>query len=373
MSFPFNAETLLLDSVTDYAIYMLDPDGYIRSWNRGGERIKGYKDEEVLGQHFSRFYTPEDIERGEPQRGLDTARAEGRFETEGWRVRKDGSRFRANIVIDPIYHEGRLLGFAKVTKDITDRYEAQQSLREAERALAHTQKIHAIGQLTLGIAHDFNNTLAVVMTSLELLRSPTDDAQRDRLIGVAQQAANRGGMLSRQMLAFARGQHLEPAPHDVNALIRNAADVYRSAAGAITTCEFRLSEGSQVVDVDAAQFEAALLNLVANARDAMLAPGGVVISTETMTPSPALFPEARAGIGHVLVAVADNGPGMSEEIRLRAMEPFFTTKDIGKGSGLGLSQVFGFASQSGGFAFIESHPGEGTRVAMAIPLMEEVK
>ena len=186
--FPFNAEHLLLQGVSDYAIYMLDPEGHILSWNTGGERIKGYTDAEVIGQHFSRFYPREDIERGVPAEGLAIAAREGRYETEGWRVRKDGSRFRANIVIDAIHHEGELVGFAKITKDITDRYQAAEHLRGAERALAQAQKISAIGQLTLGIAHDFNNLLAVITASLDLLPA-ANESRKERLVDAARSSA----------------------------------------------------------------------------------------------------------------------------------------------------------------------------------------
>ncbi len=371
--FPLNAEALLLRSLTDYAIYMMDPDGYILSWNAGGERIKGYSDDEVIGQHFSRFYLPEDAARGEPQRGLETARREGRFETEGWRVRKDGSRFRANIVIDPIVQDGRLVGFAKVTKDITERYEAQQRLKQAERNLAQAQKINAIGQLTLGVAHDFNNVLAVVMTSLDLLKERRDESQRQRLIDAAQKAATRGSMLSQQLLAFARGQRLDPEPHDIRELILHSADVYRRAAGPSTACGFELGDESPTVQIDATQFEAALMNLVANARDAMRCPGHITISTRVLVPDAAVHPDVRPGTRYLYISVADDGPGMDEDTRLRAMEPFFTTKEVGRGSGLGLSQVFGFASQSGGFAFIESAPGSGTRVTIALPVEPAVE
>jgi PAS domain S-box-containing protein len=365
--FPHNADHLLLQGVTDYAIYMLDPAGRIVSWNTGGERIKGYTDAEVIGQHFSRFYPVEDVERGVPAESLAVAAREGRYETEGWRVRKDGSRFRANIVIDAIFHDGELLGFAKITKDITDRYQAAEHLREAERALAQAQKISAIGQLTLGIAHDFNNLLAVITTSLDLLPA-ANGPRRETLVDAARQAAERGTRLTRQMLAFARGQDLEPELHDVNALLRNAVELYRRAAGPITQCTLDLAEADTRVMVDAGQLEAALVNLVANARDAMTSPGTIRIGTRIVRPNPHLHPEAMSDHDYLHVSVSDDGPGMEEEVRLRAMEPFFTTKDVGRGSGLGLSQVFGFASQSGGFAFIDSEPGRGTCVTIAIPL-----
>src|SRR5690606_36901226 len=232
------------------------------SWNTGGQRIKGYSDAEVIGKHFSRFYPPEDVALGLPERSLDIAAREGRYETEAWRVRKDGTRFRANIVIDAIFHEGELVGFAKITRDITERYLAAEHRREAEQALAQAQKIAAIGQLTLGIAHDFNNLLAVITASLDQM--PRAEGQRrDVLIDAARQAADRGARLTRQMLAFARGQRLEPALHDVNTLIRDAAELYRRASGPITQCALELAQADTRVMVDAEQLEAALVNLVA--------------------------------------------------------------------------------------------------------------
>ncbi len=367
--FTFEGDHLLLQGVTDYAIYMLDAKGNILSWNTGGQRIKGYSDAEVIGKHFSRFYPPEDVALGLPERSLDIAAREGRYETEAWRVRKDGTRFRANIVIDAIFHEGELVGFAKITRDITERYLAAEHRREAEQALAQAQKIAAIGQLTLGIAHDFNNLLAVITASLDQM--PRAEGQRrEVLIDAARQAADRGARLTRQMLAFARGQRLEPALHDVNTLIRDAAELYRRASGPITQCALELAQADTRVMVDAEQLEAALVNLVANARDAMVAPGHILIRTRITRPDGFLHPDAMPDRDYLYVSVADDGPGMEEHVRQRAMEPFFTTKDVGRGIGLGLSQVFGFASQSGGFAFIESAPGQGTCVTMAIPLAE---
>ena len=367
--FSFEGDHLLLQGVTDYAIYMLDARGNILSWNTGGQRIKGYTDSEVIGRHFSRFYPPEDVERGLPDLSLAIAARDGRYETEGWRVRKDGSRLRANIVIDAIFHDGELVGFAKITRDITERYLAAEHRREAEHALLQAQKIAAIGQLTLGIAHDFNNLLAVITASLDQLPR-AEGRRREVLIDAARQASDRGARLTRQMLAFARGQKLEPELHEVNALIGAAEEVYRRAAGPITQCILELTDAGTHAMVDAEQLDAALVNLVANARDAMESPGCIRIGTRVTRPDPSLHPDVMPDCDYLYISVADDGPGMEEHVRLRAMEPFFTTKDVGRGSGLGLSQVFGFASQSGGFAFIDSRPGEGTRVTMAIPLAE---
>ena len=358
---------LLIGSVTDYAIYMLDPNGFIRSWNPGGERIKGYTDLEIVGQHFSRFYTPEDVVRGEPQRGLQCARTQGKFEAEGWRLRKDGTRFRASVVIDPIWQDGELIGYAKVTRDVTERYEAQVRLQAAQKALAQSQKLEAIGKLTLGLAHDFNNLLTVIVNSLDLIGlTNAQDTRTLEWIEAAQRAADRGTLLTRQLLTFARGQHLAPEPHDINALLGRSAEIYRRACGATIQVEFELGDDAPMLDVDATQFEAAVLNLVANSRDAM--PGGGTITVRTRRARCAV-PEAPDEGEHdyVVVEVVDQGSGMSAEVVERAAEPFFTTKEVGKGSGLGLSQVFGFAAQSGGFVHLHSEPGVGTKVAIHLP------
>src|ERR1700712_1645540 len=167
---------MLLQSVTDYAIYMLGPDGQVSSWNAGAEKIKGYLPEEIIGQHFSRFYSEEDRSVGAPQQALDTAAREGRFEKEGWRVRKDGTKFWANVVIDAIRNpDGSILGFAKITRDITERKQAERSLEQAREALFQSQKMDAIGQLTGGVAHDFNNLLMAILGSLELAKKRLPD------------------------------------------------------------------------------------------------------------------------------------------------------------------------------------------------------
>src|SRR5690348_6916150 len=148
----------MVEGVKDYAIFSLDPHGRVATWNAGAERIKGYTADEIIGQHFSRFYSEEDRAAGIPARGLEQARTEGRWEAEGWRVRKDGTRFWASVVIDAIYDDNRkLIGFAKVTRDITERMETQRILRQTQEQLAVSQRMEAVGQLSGGIAHDFNN------------------------------------------------------------------------------------------------------------------------------------------------------------------------------------------------------------------------
>jgi len=363
---------LLLRSVTDYAIYMLDEQGYICSWNPGGERIKGYRAEDIIGQHFSRFYTPEDNAQGLPAHGLEIARREGKFEAEGWRVRKDGTRFHASVVIDPIWEDGQLVGYAKITRDITERYEAQQRLQAAQKALSQSQKMEAIGKLTLGLAHDFNNLLTVIINSLDLIAlRPGADARTQELVEAALRASDRGALLTRQLLAFGRGQTLAPERSDLNTLLLRSMELYRRACGGSINFETDLTDDLPPVEIDVAQFEAAILNLISNSRDAMQRGGEIVLSTRLLAQTtPPAEPDARPR-DFVCISVRDNGQGIPEALQERVFEPFFTTKEVGKGSGLGLSQVFGFAAQSGGFARLHSVEGEGTTVSLCLPVVED--
>src|SRR4051812_14075347 len=192
---------LLVEGVADYALYMLDPTGRITSWNIGGERIKGYTPEEILGEHFSRFYTEADRANGKPFRALGIARDQGRYEEEGWRVRKDGTFFWASVVIDPIWEDGNLIGFAKITRDITERREAQLKLDQMQKQLAESQKLDALGQLTGGVAHDFNNLLMVISGSVHTLKKGIGgDAKLQRAVAAIEAASRRGAALTNQLL-----------------------------------------------------------------------------------------------------------------------------------------------------------------------------
>jgi PAS domain S-box-containing protein len=363
---------LLVGGVTDYGIYMLDPQGRVASWNAGATRIKGYSEDEILGQHFSRFYTEEDRQAGTPQKALDTAAREGRFESEGWRVRKDGSRFWVSAVIDALRDPaGRLVGFAKITRDVTERRERQQALQQTQDQLAQAQKMDALGQLTGGIAHDFNNLLTVVQNATELLRGRVQAGAPDalRFIEALQRAADHGSSLTRRLLAFARRQPLEPRPLDVNKLVASMVEILRHTLGSSMAIETVLAGGLWWTFVDANQLETAILNLAVNARDAMPKGGKLTVETanafldETYA---AVHEEVKPG-QYVMLALSDTGIGMSKETVAKAFDPFFTTKEIGQGTGLGLSQVYGFLKQSGGHAKIYSEPGEGSTVKLYLP------
>jgi PAS domain S-box-containing protein len=358
----------LVEGVTDYAIYMLDPGGIVSNWNAGAQRIKGYGPTEIVGEHFSRFYTEEDRARGEPARSLAIAEKEGRFEAEAWRLRKDGTRFWANVVIDAIYDpQGKLVGFAKITRDITERRSAQLALDRIREALLQSQKIEAIGKLTGGVAHDFNNLLTVVLGSLDLLRRyvPQDDARIARLLDNAMQGAQRGATLTQRMLAFARRQELDLRPVDLVELIRGMRDLLQRSLGPHIAIETRFPLALSHVMADGNQLETALLNLAVNARDAMPAGGVLTITARSET----VTDESGLPVGHyVRLALGDTGEGMDEATLARATEPFFTTKGTGKGTGLGLSMVHGMVEQLGGRFVLHSKPGDGTTVELWLPV-----
>ena len=360
---------LLVQSVTNYAIYMLSPEGIITNWNAGAERIKGYTPKDIIGQHFSKFYSPEDAAAGVPQMGLDTARREGRFEKEGWRYRKDGSKFWANVVIDAIRApDGELIGYAKVTRDMTERRRAQEQLERAREAMAQSQKMDAIGQLTGGVAHDFNNLLMAVLGSLELIRKRLpEDPKLKLLLNNAFEGARRGVSLSQRMLSFARRQELSLTAVDIKALVSGMSEMLDRSLGPMMTIETDIPEGLPTVKADANQLETALLNLTVNSRDAMPEGGAIKISARLVTTPPMMGTKALNS-ECIVLTVSDTGEGMDPETLSRALEPFFTTKGIGKGTGLGLSMVHGITEQIGGRLRIESHPGKGTSVELWLPL-----
>jgi PAS domain S-box-containing protein len=363
---------LLVAGIRVYAIYLLDPTGLISSWNAGAERFKGYTADEIVGSHFSRFYTPEDQASGMPARSLSIAAQEGRFETEGWRVRKDGSRFWANVVVDAIRDEhGALVGFAKITRDVTEKREASEALMRANAALFHSQKMQAIGQLTGGVAHDFNNLLSVLSSGLDVMAMSGGHADAN-LIDTMRRAVQRGSTLTQQLLAFARKQPLKPQPCDVNKLLTGFESVLRRAVDSNVAFAVELDPAMGRVAVDPQRFEAAVLNLVVNARDAMPNGGKLLLKTGVVQLAENEVGTLPAG-RYAQTLVIDNGEGMSEEVLARAIEPFFTTKEVGRGTGLGLSQVHGFISQSGGDMVINSTPGQGTLVGIYLPMLEETE
>jgi len=362
---------MLVNGVTDYAIFMLSPQGIVTNWNAGAHRIKGYSADEIIGSHFSRFYTAEDARAGLPRRGLAIAAKEGRFEAEGWRVRKDGKRFWAHVVIDAIHSDsGELVGFAKITREITERREANQLLEETRKALVHSQKMEAVGKLTGGVAHDFNNVLQILRGNLELLdnRHHRDAWTRKRL-NKALDAVDRGSTLASQLLAFGRQQPLQPLVINLAATLQGVDDLLRRALDETIRVKTVVAAGLWNTLIDFQLLENVILNLAINARDAMPQGGELTIDlSNAVLDDDDVAPLADVAPGqYVLLAVTDTGTGMSKEVLERAFDPFFTTKPEGKGTGLGLSMAYGFVKQSDGHIEIGSEPGHGTTVKIYLP------
>jgi len=355
----------LIDGIRDCAIYMIDRSGTVVSWNPGAERIKGYTAEEVIGRHFSNFYTPEDRNAKAPEVAISTAERTGKFEGEGWRVRKDGSRFWASVLLDALHSpEGELIGFVKITRDMTEPRLMQERLNQS-------QKMEAIGQLTGGVAHDFNNLLTVILGNLDSLSQelPAEKDRWRRRVDHALRAAERAAGLTQQLLAFARRQPLRPKPVEINLLLAGWTDMIRRTLPENILIRRIQDDAAGVAEVDANQLENALLNLVVNARDAM--PRGGTLTIETAVSSVTqedtwMLSDLKPG-RYVVICITDTGSGMSPEVLERAFDPFFTTKPLGQGTGLGLSQVFGFVKQSGGHVKIYSRPGHGTTIKIFLP------
>jgi len=362
---------LLVSGVKDYAIFMLDADGKVASWNPGAERIKGYRHAEIMGENYSVFYSAEEQAAGTPAVELKQAVERGSLETEGWRVRKDGSRFYAHAILSALRAEdGSLRGFAKITRDVTERRAQEKALEESRAALVQAQKMESLGQLTGGIAHDFNNLLTVIIGGIDLvLRRRGAAEKQDELLEAARQAAEQGASLVRRLLAFSRRQTLDPQNVDVNQLVTGMSELIRRTLGESIALETILSTDVWRTLVDRNQLESALLNLAVNAHDAMSESGTLTIETKNnfLDESYAATHGELTPGQYVMIAVSDTGSGMSPQVIARAFEPFYTTKPEGKGTGLGLSQVHGFVKQSGGHVALNSEPGAGTTVKMYLP------
>src|SRR5687768_6205191 len=360
---------LLVEAVVDYAIFLLDTEGNIASWNTGAERIKGYRAEEIIGSHFSVFYSAEDRARGVPQRSLRNAAEKGKFEAEGWRYRKDGSRFWASVIIDAVHSEkGELLGFAKVTRDITERKKFEQQLLQAREQLLQSQKMESIGQLTGGIAHDFNNLLTVILSGSQMIeRLAQGNEQLLRLIGHIRHSVERGERLTRQLLAYSRRQSLKPQLLDLSQSLHTFCDgILQTLRGSIEL-EIDIPKDLWPVEADPNELDLALINIALNARDAMQNGGMLRVRARNDFTS---LDHASGARHYVAISISDTGIGMSPETLSRATEPFFTTKPLGAGTGLGLSQAFGFAKQSGGNLHIDSAWGKGTTVTIHLPIAQ---
>jgi PAS domain S-box-containing protein len=351
---------------TPLAIIHLGPGGEVVVWNRGAEAIFGYTALQVIGKPLPALTDTEradldalvaQMRRGEEVRDLQLDRHH-----------RDGRLIRVNLAAEPIFEGLTFQGFVMALEDLTQRHALEAQLRQA-------QKMEAIGQLTGGLAHDFNNLLLVILGNLGLLAETLPPDDEDALINCteARDAALRGAALIRSLLAFARRQPLRPERIDVNALIGNQMVLLRRTLGERVEIVTDLCTDPWPVMVDAAQLEAALVNLAANARDAMPKGGRLTIATRNRRLDDdyaARHPEVTPG-DHAVIEVGDTGTGMSEEVVAHIFEPFFTTKERGAGTGLGLSMVFGFIKQSGGHINVHSEVGAGTTFRLFLPRVRD--
>jgi len=357
---------IFLESVSDHAIFVLNASGHVASWNSTAQHIIGYTAEEIVGKHFSILYRPDERRAGEPSRALELAAQKGKHEVEGWRIGKNGTPFFVTGVLTALRDDdANLIGFASVIRDATERRDTQEKLVEAREQLAMAQKMEAIGKLTGGIAHDFNNLLMIIGGSAQMFKRLLDP-KLPRAIEAIQTAAKRGESLTRQLLTFSRRQHLNPTVVDLNASIRNVRPMIESSLRGNIVYKEKISPTLWPVKVDLAELELAIVNIAVNARDAMPNGGVFSLTADNVTVNDAADRDGQS-IDLVAIEFSDSGTGIPPDLLSKIFDPFFTTKDVDKGSGLGLSQVYGFAHQAGGTVRAESKVGLGTAITLYLP------
>ncbi len=362
------------------------PGGGREFVNRAYLDFHGTTFEEALTLDWRKALHPDDLDRILAEQVAGEA-SRASFVLEARYRRADGEYRWVRSVSQPRLADGQVVGFIGVGVDVTDAKRAQQDLErindllnervdlalaerdQAEAQLHRAQRLEAVGQMTGGVAHDFNNLLTVVIGALDLMqRHPKDEARRERMIEAAMGAARRGERLTQQLLAFSRRQALKPQPTRIDDLIVESEPLLHRAVGESVRLAIVPGAADLVVNVDPSQLEAALMNLVVNARDAT--PPGGMIRVETLPVRLKAGEIEDLGDGDFLcIAVHDTGEGMDAATLARVFEPFFTTKEPGKATGLGLSQAYGFARQSGGVATVDSAPGKGSSVCLYLPLV----
>jgi two-component system, cell cycle sensor histidine kinase and response regulator CckA len=362
---------LLVEGVQDYAIIMLDRTCKVATWNQAAEKLTGYQAKEIIGQHFACLSTDDDVASGLPERILQQAVAQGRYEEEGWRARSDGSRFWTNVVITALLDgTGTLRGFASVSRDLTQHRRAQ----ELENQLRQAQRLEVVGQLAGGVAHDFNNLLTIISGNSEVLlaKLPTDDPKRDAVKAINEAGARAAG-LTRQLLSFSRRAVLETKVLDLNEVVRETEKLLRRTIGEDIVLTAVLDPNISRIKVDPGQMGQVLMNLAVNARDAMPQGGNLTIETSDIQLDEAYaaqHPDGQPG-RYVKLSVSDSGCGMTPEVTAHIFEPFFTTKGPAGGTGLGLATVYGIIKQSGGHVDLYTEPGHGTTFKIYLPVVDE--
>jgi PAS domain S-box-containing protein len=357
---------ILIEGVVDYAIFAVDKEGHVTSWNSAAQKIVGYTVEEIIGKNFGLIYRPDERRAGAPNRALELAIQSGKQEVEGWRIKKNGTPFFVTgSVFSNHDDEGNLLGFINILRDATERRDAEEKLVQAREQLAMSQKMEAMGKLTGGIAHDFNNLLMIIGGSAQIFARLLDP-KLARAIEAIQTAAKRGESLTRQLLTFSRHQHVNPTVVDLNASIKNMRTMIESSLRGNIVYNENTGDGVDLIKVDLAELELAIVNIAVNARDAMPNGGTFTLSVKDVTMDQEVGDQRLEG-AFFAMAFSDTGTGIPPNLVSKMFDPFFTTKEVGKGTGLGLSQVYGFAHQAGGTVTADSKVGQGTTITVYLP------
>jgi PAS domain S-box-containing protein len=335
---------LLVEGIADYAIFMLDPAGFVSSWNSGAERIRGYRAQEIIGQHFSCFYCDEDLRQGKPAMALREAAAQERFEEEGWRLRKDGSRFYANSILTSLRdQQGELIGFAKITQDLTESRRAEEAVQTAQAELARVVRASTLGELTASIAHEINQPLAAIVNNANASRrilataAPDLEEVRQAVEDIAEAGTRTGEIISRIRTLLKKGAP-ERCPLDINQVIHEVLSLMPSVLERHhVSVEMELADEAPLVLADRVQLQQVLLNLSMNGIEAM----------NLVDDRPRVL-RIRSDVceSGLEVTVQDSGPGLDPRHVPHIFDTFFTTKTNGMGMGLSISR-----------SIVEAHSG----------------